>query len=150
MALSAPAIELLLRHEGGLVDDPDDPGGLTNFGISHRVYPDVDIRNLTREGAAEIYLRDYWRFDAIPSQALGNCVLDSAVNQGLGTAIRLFQALAHVNQDGLWGPGTEAAAYKVPLREFQIARLLRYVQTVAKNPAELKDLGGWFRRTLDV
>jgi len=48
-------IEVVLKHEGGLVDDPDDPGGLTNLGISQRAYPNEDIRGLTVERAKELY-----------------------------------------------------------------------------------------------
>jgi len=44
-------IEVVLEHEGGYVNDPDDPGGETNFGIAKRSHPDVDIKNLTKEGA---------------------------------------------------------------------------------------------------
>ena len=50
----------VLNHEGGYVDDPDDNGGETNFGISKRAYPRVDIKNLTRKQAIKIYYQDYW------------------------------------------------------------------------------------------
>ena len=53
-------IEVVLHHEGGYVNDPKDPGGETNYGISKRAYPDVDIKNLTEDGAKDIYRRDYW------------------------------------------------------------------------------------------
>jgi lysozyme family protein len=53
-------IELTLEHEGGYVHDPKDLGGETNFGIAKRFYPDVDIKNLTKEGAKDIYRKDYW------------------------------------------------------------------------------------------
>ena len=44
-------IEVVLHHEGGYVNDPKDPGGETNFGIAKRSHPDVDIKNLTKDGA---------------------------------------------------------------------------------------------------
>ena len=53
-------IEITLHHEGGYVNDPDDLGGETNFGIAKRFYPDVDIKNLTKDEASDIYRRDYW------------------------------------------------------------------------------------------
>ena len=62
-------IEGVLKHEGGYVNDPTDLGGETNFGITKRFYPDVDIKNLTEEGAKEIYKRDYWdknKVDDVP------------------------------------------------------------------------------------
>lgn len=149
MADAAPAIKLVLIHEGGYSNDPSDPGGETKFGIAKRWYPDLDIKNLTVADATEIYLRDYWEFAAVPDQRIANCLMDSSVHQGRATAIRMFQVTAGVSPDGLWGPATALAAPKSRLLEFQLARLLRYVNTVAQNPAELKDLGGWFRRTLD-
>ena len=51
-------IELVLGHEGGYVDDPNDAGGETNWGISKRAYKDVDIKNLTKEEAKAIYKKD--------------------------------------------------------------------------------------------
>ena len=53
-------IEVVLEHEGGYVNDPHDAGGETNFGIAKRWYPDVDIKNLTKEQAKKIYHQDYW------------------------------------------------------------------------------------------
>ena len=150
MALPGPAIDLVLKHEGGYVNDPRDPGGETNFGISKRSYPDLAIASLTRDDARSIYLKDFWRFAAIGDQRVANCVMDCAVNQGLGAAVKLFQKLEGVAVDGIWGPNTENYASKVTLVDFQVARLLAYVNIVAQNPGELKFLGGWFRRTLDV
>lgn len=54
------SIAFVLSVEGGLVNNPADPGGLTKYGISQRSYPDLDIRNLSIEDAKEIYFRDYW------------------------------------------------------------------------------------------
>ena len=51
------AFKLLIGHEGGHVNDARDPGGETKFGISKRVYPFEDIRNLTIERARAIYYR---------------------------------------------------------------------------------------------
>ena len=48
-------IEKILEHEGGYVDDPLDAGGETNFGITKKFYPNVDIKNLTEEQAKKIY-----------------------------------------------------------------------------------------------
>ena len=53
-------IEVTLEHEGGYVNDPDDLGGETNFGITKRFYPDVDIKNMLKTEAVTIYRRDYW------------------------------------------------------------------------------------------
>ena len=53
-------IEVVLEHEGGYVNDPDDAGGETRYGISKRAYPDENIKELTVDRAKELYKRDYW------------------------------------------------------------------------------------------
>ena len=85
------AFERLIGNEGRYVNDPRDPGQETNFGISKRSYPNVDIAKLTREGAKAIYLKDFWLIiDADP--AIKFQVFDFAVNSGVQTAIRKLQA----------------------------------------------------------
>lgn len=54
------AVEKTLRNEGGYVNDPVDPGGETNYGISKRHWPAVDIKNLTKERAIDFYYTDFW------------------------------------------------------------------------------------------
>jgi hypothetical protein len=78
------AYGVVVGIEGGLVDDPADPGGLTKYGISKRQYPDVDIRNLTLEQAKAIYLRDYWNTHDLDALEYGKALLvfDTAVNGG--------------------------------------------------------------------
>lgn len=73
-----------LDHEGGYVWDEDDPGGETNFGISKRAYPKLDIKNLTKHEAVKIYHKDYWlkyRCGDLPSN-IRHIVFDGAVNMG--------------------------------------------------------------------
>ncbi len=104
------AFERLIGHEGGYVNDPNDPGGETNWGISKRSYPSVDIRNLTREGAKEIYRRDFWEcVQGVPSSVKFQ-VFDAAVNSGISAAIRMLQRAVGVADDGLWGPYSEGTA----------------------------------------
>lgn len=102
----------LIGHEGGYSNDPNDPGGETNWGISKRTYPDVNIKKLTREGAKAIYLRDFWaRIDAdkLP-YGVAFQLFDFAVNSGIETAIRYFQRALGVADDGHWGPVSQSAA----------------------------------------
>ena len=87
------AIERVLSHEGGYINDPRDPGGETQWGISKRSYPSINIKLLTRTGAIEIYRRDFWDrvhandlFDGVAYQCL-----DFAVNSGIETAVRYLQ-----------------------------------------------------------
>ena len=55
------ALDFVLREEGGYTNNPNDPGGETNYGICKRNYPNLDIKGLTRAQAIAIYRRDYWR-----------------------------------------------------------------------------------------
>jgi lysozyme family protein len=106
------AFDRLLGHEGGYVNNPLDPGGETNWGISKRSYPDVDIRNLTRDGAKVIYQTDFWNrvnADHLPG-SISYQVFDFAVNSGIETAIRYFQRALGVADDGHWGPISQFAA----------------------------------------
>lgn len=142
------ALALVLRHEGGLVDDPNDPGGLTNFGISQRAYPGIDIRALDQAATGAIYRRDYWdtiKGDQLP-EGLAICVFDAAVNMGTDKAIRLLQKACSVQVDGILGPNTLRAAGRLPdaVARFSADRAIAY--TGIRN----FDLygRGWLRRTI--
>lgn len=102
----------LIGHEGGYVNDPNDPGGETNWGISKRSYPNVDIKNLTRAGAKAIYLTDFWlriHADRLPG-SIAFQLMDFAVNSGIETAVRYFQRAIGVADDGHWGPISQGVA----------------------------------------
>lgn len=110
------AIERVLGHEAGYVNDPNDPGGETKWGISRRSYPHLNIKELTREGAKGIYHRDFWlrlRADKL-SDGVAYQLLDFAVNSGIETAIRYLQRALGVADDGHWGPVSQAAADQTP------------------------------------
>lgn len=136
--------------EGGarISDDPEDPGGLTRWGISQRAYPDEDIRNMTEARAKELFRRDYWepiQGDRLPER-VAIALADSAFNQGVGTAIRLLQTALNVKVDGVLGPITMSMAMRngdtEHLNEFLSRRLLRY----ANGQAHFRR--GWFLRIL--
>lgn len=114
------AVEFVLAYEGGYVNDPNDPGGETNFGISKRAYPNVDIKNLTREDVIDIYRRDYW----------DRC--------------RCGELPSGVDLDGVIGPITLAAANtkRGVLTEFIGQRAFHYAQI----PQVLHYGLGWYRR----
>ena len=79
------AINKILKNEGGYVFDPVDPGGETQFGISKRSYPNIDIKNLTRNQAIDIYFEDYWlknNLQRLSNQELADKILDMVVNVG--------------------------------------------------------------------
>lgn len=108
------AIAFVLAYEGGYVNNSSDPGGETNFGISKRAYPNLDIKNLTIDQAKQLYHDDYWNAisgDELPGD-LAMAVFDCAVNQGVGMAIRLLQISLGVTVDGKIGPQTVKAAFE--------------------------------------
>jgi lysozyme family protein len=108
------AFDKLISHEGGYSNNPADPGGETQYGISKRSYPDVDIKALTLESAKAIYKRDFWdraQCDGLPP-AVAFQVFDAAVNSGIGQSIRFLQRAVGVVDDGSVGPMTMAAVQR--------------------------------------
>ena len=101
----------LIGNEGGYCDVPGDPGGETNWGISKRSYPDLNIKALTRDDARAIYRRDFWDQAHMGEidPAIAFQVFDAAVNHGIETAVRMMQRAAGVADDGHIGPVTVAA-----------------------------------------
>ena len=155
MAEFDKAIEKTLINEGGYVFDKDDRGGETNFGISKKAYPNVDIKNLTVTGAKEIYKRDYWdkvRADDITSQAVAAELFDTAVNMGVRTASKLLQGCTGVTPDGFIGDKSLEAINAVDeellMLRFKLAKIARYVYLAKRRPANRKYLLGWINRTL--
>mgnify|MGYP003324626886 FL=1 len=150
-------IEVVLHHEGGYVNDPKDPGGETNFGISKRAYPDVDIKNLTKDGAKDIYKKDYWeknRCDELPED-LRHVYFDMCVNMGRGRATKIMQETANakganLKVDGGMGPKTVGAMKNVGLQRVRAYRVKYYADLVTRKPDLEKIYFGWFRRALEV
>lgn len=121
----------ILRHEGGFVNDPDDPGGPTNFGVTLKTLKRLgydldgdggvdidDLRGLSRNRAAEIFKTHYFHAPKIASlpAPLHAPVFDMYVNSGRA-AVRLLQQVLtrfgiRVAVDGVIGPQTIAAARK--------------------------------------
>lgn len=101
----------LLEHEGGYNFNPNDPGGETNWGISKKAYPAVDIANLTMNEAGEIYKGDYW--DKLHCDSMGEKIafqlFDAAVNSDVNQATKWLQRAVNVEVDGILGPKTLAA-----------------------------------------
>lgn len=146
------AIAFVLNEEGGYSNDPRDPGGETNFGISKRAHPQVDIKNLTLEEAESIYRYLYWdpcRCESLPPK-LALIVFDSAVNQGVGTAIKMLQASIGTIQDGIVGPATieraNGADENTIITRFITERVLRYTL----SSSFLLYGRGWISRTMRV
>ena len=150
-------IEVVLHHEGGYVNDPDDPGGETNFGIAKRSHPDVDIKNLTKDGAKEIYYQDYWMKNRVPQMPddLKHIYFDMSINQGRGRDVKILQKAANakganLKVDGGLGPKTIGALNGVELERVRAYRIKYYADLVTRKPDLEKFYFGWFRRGLEV
>jgi len=102
----------LLEHEGKYSNLVDDPGGETNWGISKRAYPNVNIAKLTMNEAGEIYKRDFW--DKLHCDSMGEKIafqlFDAAVNSGVNQATKWLQRAVNVEVDGILGPKTLVAS----------------------------------------
>lgn len=149
----ADAVALILKHEGGYVDDPRDPGGETNFGISKKAFPNEDIKGMTRERASEIYRENYWdkvRGDELPFP-IALVTFDAAVNCGVDRAIRWLQHAVGVQVDGKIGPETLSAARFAsdPLRTAGGCCRRRIIYYTQLNTWPTFG-SGWTQRTLDT
>ncbi|MCW7552572.1 N-acetylmuramidase [Endozoicomonas gorgoniicola] len=149
------AIAFVLSEEGGYVNDPNDNGGETNYGISKRAYPDLDIKNLTVGQAEAIYYQDYWLkccCNELPV-AVACVVLDTAVNMGPRTAIRFLQQSLRLKVDGLMGPQTLRHAHHNPplsyLSDYLSRRARRYFD-IAQTDSQRRFYRGWLKRTYEL
>lgn len=142
------AFDRVIGHEGGYVNNPADPGGETNWGVSKRSYPNVDIKRLTRDGAKEIYRADFWNRihgDRLPD-GVSYQLFDFAVNSGIETAVRQFQRALGVADDGYWGPVSQAAADRLTETDMILrlnAERLDFMTRLANWPNASR---GWARR----
>ena len=151
-------VPLVLSLEGGYVNDPDDPGGETKYGISKRSYPHEDIPGMTRDRAKEIYRRDFWelvRADEIPNQRLSASVFDMAINAGPQEAIKILQEVVGAAMDGIFGPKTAAAVARHPDLdeaglEYVLTRIHKYALLAQRKPISRKFFLGWVNRALAV
>lgn len=143
-------IPVILRHEGGYVNHPNDPGGETKYGISKRAFPNEDIKNLTIERAKEIYKKYYWDrmgVEGIEDIQLCLHVFDHGVNAGARTSIRMLQRLAGVKADGVIGPITLGAVNSQNLTEkFKQERINYYTRLAERRPKLKVFLKGWINR----
>ena len=106
--------ELVLQHEGHYVNDPRDPGGRTNMGVTQRAWEaylnrsvtEAEMRTLTPDDVKSFYKTQYWdkvKGDQLPA-GIDYAVFDFAVNSGANRAIKMLQQLAGVLVDGSLGP----------------------------------------------
>jgi len=154
----------LLKHEGGYVNHPSDPGGRTNLGVTQKVYEEwvghpvseKIMRGLTPDHVRTLYRVKYWdrvKGDELPA-GLDLCVFDFGVNAGPSRAKRYLQMLVGAKPDGIVGPNTmqalkdkvSAVGTKELIRGYsdlrhQYYRKLRHFKTFGR---------GWTRRVNEV
>jgi len=126
------AVEDLVRNwEGGYVDDPDDPGGATKYGISKRSYPLLDIKELSYDQAVAIYYRDFWQkyFAKIADPQMRAKEFNMGVLMGPKTAILLAVGCDNISA-------------------YRLACVRHFEAIVIKHPEYAKYLNGWKRRAL--
>lgn len=156
MAEFLPAIQYVLVNEGGFTNNPNDPGGATNFGILQREMPGVDIRTITREQAIAFYEPNYWNkapYANITSQQVATKLFDLHVNLGLVPAVKIAQnalGFQGPDVDGNMGPMTVGAINAANQASFLagVVSLLtaHYKLLEAKNPKLMVFDRGWMAR----
>ena len=150
------ALSFVLAQEGGYVDDPLDPGGATNLGITLRVLTNwrhtavskQDVQHLGRDEASAIYRAHYWNVlhgDALPA-GVDLLVFDCGVNMGTYRSACLLQRSLGVTADGAIGPRTLSAIKSGQMMEL-IEQLARERQTYYESLPTFSHFGhGWTRR----
>lgn len=168
VSLPDDTLAFILQEEGGYVNNPADPGGATNMGVTQAVYsawlasqgePAHPVRGITRDEVYRIYDTRYWRdsraasfADTHPKLALAH--MDAAVNHGIVQAAKFLQRAVHAKDDGVIGQATLTA-----IRESDEARAIgRYLTQRAafyrmlceRRPASKQFLYGWLARLRHV
>jgi len=144
------AMDHVLRFEGGYVNDPQDPGGETIYGISRRHHPEAWADGKpTKADAKALYRRVYWegcRCDEL-HPAIAVMVFDTAINQGRKDAVRFLQTAAGARVDSIIGPQTiKAASMCEPARLLQAFAVERAYDYALLDHLDDRYGRGWMRR----
>ena len=154
------SFELMLQSEGGFVNHPSDPGGMTNLGVTKatweswvgREVDEAEMRGLTADKVEPLYKERYFdavRGDELP-MGLDYLMFDFAVNAGAGRAIKTLQAAVGVTPDGGFGPITMAAVQAVDPVEL-IERFSQAKEDFYRSLTTFSTFGkGWLNRVADV
>ena len=157
------SLKPVLRHEGGFVDHPKDPGGATNKGITQNTYdsfrrsvdkPKRSVEDITMQEVEQIYREQYWdavRADDLPA-GVAYAVFDAAVNSGPSQAAKWLQREVGADDDGIIGKKTIAAVkdYNGDINQMiksYNARRLKFMKSL-RHWKEFKN--GWTRRVEEV
>lgn len=158
------ALKEVLTHEGGFVNHPKDPGGMTNLGVTKQTYEDWIgypvseriMRGLTVKHVEKLYKARYWdvvKGDELPL-GLDLCVFDFAVNAGPRRAARYLQVMLGAAADGIIGPKTLDLLNKY-IKDHGISHAIERYQSAREEYYKLlptfSTFGrGWLRRVKDT
>jgi lysozyme family protein len=154
------SFELMLKSEGGYVNNPADPGGMTNLGVTKatwenwvgRASDENEMRSLTPEKVEPMYKKKFWdavRGDELPV-GLDYLLFDYAVNAGAGRSIKTLQSAVGVTPDGGFGPLTMAAVQAIKPQDL-IERFSQAKEDFYRSLNTFNVFGkGWLNRVADV
>ena len=168
MADSSKLVPFILSKEGGYVNDKDDSGGPTNFGITLATWRKVgydknddgvinkeDIKLLTEDDFHRVFKKNYWdacKADQIKDQSVANLLVDFAYNSGVARVSKFIQKIVGVTADGIVGSKTINAINNYPRGQRQLFATLRQRRInyldgiVIANPTQKKFYNGWMNR----
>ncbi len=163
MADFRAAIKKVLKNEGGLVDPSPgrDGNDETNYGIDEHYFPGLEVENLTREQAEDLYYKKYWtpmKLFLLSDQAIAEQILDAGVNCGQGTAIMLAQRAFNdlypghaLKPDGVMGPITVLAINEQKhthayLNVLIYHRVRHYLDVLDAHAEKEENRVGWMNR----
>lgn len=152
-------IQFTLDFEGGYVNNTNDPGGETKFGISKKAFPRLDIKNLTKEEAQKIYFLNYFHplnIEQIPNKNLRFKVFDMGVLCGTQTSIKNLQNCLNLITgrnlliDGILGSKTNLAIQSIANQQGLVWTVTKGFEDYLMNLATKKTLAqfkeGWLKR----
>jgi lysozyme family protein len=154
------AFQMVLKHEGGFVNHPKDPGGMTNLGVTKKVWEEFvgrevderEMRALTPDAVKPLYKKNYWdkiKGDQLPS-GVDYAAYDLAVNSGVGRAAKYLQQIAGVPADGVIGPKSLEAINACPAGEMVDALCDMRLDFLKRLPTWNTFGKGWERRVVEV
>lgn len=154
----ARIVAVILRHEGGYVNNPADPGGETKYGISKKWYPYLDIKNLTAAQAIDIYYRNWYlklQLDKLTDERVATKTMDMAVNMGAVNGVRILQTSLierghDIDATGRMNDETIVAANKADAEKLLAVMRRRharhYTRLIEATPALAVFEKGWMNR----
>lgn len=163
-------IPLVLRYEGGFVDDSVDRGGKTNMGVTQKFLDTykkkagvnvADVKDLTKKDAISLYKAEWDSrgFGLLDNANVAKLVYDFSVNSGPQTAIVFLQKILNkkghnLTEDGFIGTKTNKAVNSVDekwlKKELQKSRAEHCDKIVDKHPEQKRFIEGWFNRINDI